>query len=444
MKRTNTDWLWSLQVCDISNINLEANLKILVIGSGGREHAIVHKLSKSPHKPKIYAAPGNAGISHLATCVEIAVDDLEGLKYFALDEGIDLTIVGPELPLVMGIVDLFELEGLKIFGPNSKAAQFEGSKDFTKDFLIRHGIPTAKYETHTELEGALHALKRFDYPVVIKADGLAAGKGVIIAENEQDAAIALREIMDKRVFGSSGDKVVIEAFLKGIEASVLCFVDGESIMPMSPAQDYKKAYDGDIGPNTGGMGTYSPSRIIDATMMAYIQHHILNPFIRGIKADGIDFKGILFVGLMIDHDEVNVLEYNVRLGDPETEVTLPRMENDLIDVIEAVLENRLADVTLSWKKTHAVCVILASGGYPESYDKGCVIEGLDKVSTGSDELFVYHCGTRVKSNQVVTNGGRVLGVTGLGDTLEKARNLAYHGVQQLSFDRCMYRKDIGK
>lgn len=419
-------------------------MKILVIGSGGREHAIVHKLSKSPHKPKIFAAPGNAGISELATCVEIAVDNLEGLKRFALDEGIDLTIVGPELPLVMGVVDLFESVGLRIFGPNKKAAQFEGSKDFTKEFLIRHGIPTAKYETHTELEGALQALKRFDYPVVIKADGLAAGKGVIIAENEQDAANALREIMDQKVFGSSGDKVVIEAFLKGIEASVLCFVDGDSILPMSPAQDYKKAYDEDKGANTGGMGTYSPSRIIDSDRMEHIQRHILNPFIQGIKEDDINFKGILFVGLMIDADEINVLEYNVRLGDPETEVTLPRMENDLIDVIDAVLENRLRDVTLSWKKAHAVCVILASGGYPESYDKGYVIEGLDKVSKVSDELFVYHCGTREKSNQVVTNGGRVLGVTGLGDTLEDARHLAYRGVEQLSFDRCMYRNDIGK
>lgn len=419
-------------------------MKILVIGSGGREHAIVHKLSKSPHNPTIFVAPGNAGMRELATCVEIAVDDLEGLKHFALNERIDLTVVGPELPLVMGIVDMFEAEGLRIFGPNKKAAQFEGSKDFTKEFLIRHGIPTAKHETHTELESALGALKNFEYPVVIKADGLAAGKGVIIAENEREATNALHEIMDHKMFGASGDKVVLEAFLRGVEASVLCFVDGDTLLPMAPAQDYKKAYDDDLGANTGGMGTYSPSRIIDDAMMVHIQNRILNPFIEGIKSDGIQYKGILFVGLMIQGDDINVLEYNVRMGDPETEVTLPRMENDLIDVMYAVIENRLNEVTLSWKKSHAVCVILASGGYPDAYDKGFPIYGLEEVSSESEDAFVYHCGTREHLGQVVTHGGRVLGITCLAETLEKARHLAYQCVDRITFERCMYRKDIGK
>ncbi len=415
-------------------------MKILIIGSGGREHAIAHKLSLSERKPMLFAAPGNVGLAALATCVDLAVDDLEGLLAFVKAEQIDLTIVGPELPLVLGIVDLFESNGLRIFGPNKASAQFEGSKDFTKAFLTRHGIPTAHSETHVALEPALEALGRFDYPVVIKADGLAAGKGVIIAEDYQTAKRALSEIMDDHIFGNSGDKVVLETFLKGIEASILCFVDGETILPMQPAQDYKKIYDGDLGPNTGGMGAYSPSLVITNEIMTKIQNDLLDPFIKGIKADHIDFKGILFVGIMIDGDDINVIEYNVRLGDPETEVTLIRLENDLIDIIEAVESKSLDQIALRWSQNNAVCVIMASGGYPEAYSKGCVIEGLD---TQIENTIVYHCGTRFFEGDIITNGGRVLGVTATAQSLDAARKLAYERTSELSFNNAFYRRDIG-
>ena len=415
-------------------------MKILVIGSGGREHAICEKLNQSDKKPILYAAPGNAGISRIATCVDIPVDDLEGLLDFAKRNAIDLTIVGPELPLVMGIVDLFEAEGLAIFGPNKNASQFEGSKDFTKSFLMRHGIPTAHYETHTDLNEALAALARFSYPVVIKADGLAAGKGVVIAESRDVAEETLRSMMESLVFGQAGLKVVIEAFLTGVEASILCFVDGETILPMSPAQDYKKALDGDKGLNTGGMGTYSPSRIIDEAQMERIQRELLDPFIAGIQKDGMSFKGILFVGIMIDESDINVLEYNVRLGDPETEVTLVRLENDLIDVIQAVLDGNLSQIELKWSENHAVCVIMASGGYPETYEKGKCIYGLGDEA----DPLVFHCGTRLENEAVVTSGGRVLGVTALGCTLNEARESAYAKVSRIEFDGMSYRTDIAR
>ena len=415
-------------------------MKILVIGSGGREHAICEKLNQSDKKPILYAAPGNAGISRIATCVDIPVDDLEGLLDFAKRNAIDLTIVGPELPLVMGIVDLFEAEGLAIFGPNKCASQFEGSKDFTKSFLMRHGIPTAHYETHTDLNEALAALARFSYPVVIKADGLAAGKGVVIAESRDVAEETLRSMMESLVFGQAGLKVVIEAFLTGVEASILCFVDRETILPMSPAQDYKKALDGDKGLNTGGMGTYSPSRIIDEAQMERIQRELLDPFIAGIQKDGMSFKGILFVGIMIDESDINVLEYNVRLGDPETEVTLVRLENDLIDVIQAVLDGNLSQIELKWSENHAVCVIMASGGYPETYEKGKCIYGLGDEA----DPLVFHCGTRLENEAVVTSGGRVLGVTALGCTLNEARESAYAKVARIEFDGMSYRTDIAR
>lgn len=413
-----------------------------MIGSGGREHAIVHKLSKDKRELKLYAAPGNAGIQSLATCVPIEVDDLKGLLEFALNEKIDLTIVGPELPLVLGIVDLFIASGLRIFGPNKKAAQFEGSKDFTKAFLMKHHIPTAKSETHVDLEEALKAIKRFDFPLVVKADGLAAGKGVVIAQTEAEAILAITDMMANQVFGDAGSKVVLEAFLKGIEASILCFVDGQSIIPMQPAQDYKKAKDGDEGLNTGGMGTYSPSKVIDDAMMAKIQSDILDPFIVGIKEDEINFKGILFVGVMIDGEEINVLEYNVRMGDPETEVTLVRLENELLDVIDAVENETLKDIDLKWSTYHAVCIIMASGGYPETYKKGVKIFGLENAELNNS--VVFHCGTKHSEGDVVTNGGRVLGVTALGTTLEKARSKAYSSLSQISFENAYFRNDIAK
>jgi phosphoribosylamine--glycine ligase len=415
-------------------------MKLLVIGSGGREHTLIWKFKQSPKVTEIFAAPGNAGIAALATCVDIAVDDIEGLVAFAKTNAIDLTVVGPELPLVLGVVDAFEAAGLKIFGPNKSAARFEGSKDFTKAFLMRHGIPTAKYASFTAPEAAIAALPEFGYPVVVKADGLAAGKGVIIAQDEAEAQKAILDMMADKVFGAAGDLIVLESFLRGIEASILCFVDGKHIMPMQPAQDYKKIFDHDLGLNTGGMGTYSPSQIIDGALMSRIQEEILNPFITGIQKDGITFKGILFVGIMIDGDMINVLEYNVRMGDPETEVTLPRLENDLVEIIEAILDERLHEVELAWSDSHAVCVIMASGGYPEHYDKGFPITGLQNV----DGAVVFHCGTKFDGEAIVTNGGRVLGVTALGETLEAAREAAYDNVKHVRFNEAFYRMDIAK
>ncbi len=415
-------------------------MNVFIIGSGGREHAIAHKISQSPRLKRLYVAPGNAGIEAIAQCVPIEVHDIQGLCQFAKAHHIDMTIVGPEQPLVLGIVDVFEKEGLRIVGPNQHAAQFEGSKDFTKKFLIKSGIPTAASETFTTFDDALNALPRFGFPVVIKADGLAAGKGVVIAGCHHEAVKALMEMMNDAVFGEAGRTVVMETYLTGTEASILCFCDGKTILPMAPAQDYKRALDGDQGLNTGGMGTYSPSRIIDDACMARIQRDILDPFIVGIEREKIAFKGILFVGLMLDGNDIKVLEYNVRMGDPETEVTLPRLENDLLDIFDALLDQRLSDIKLSWRKEAAVCVIMASGGYPENYEKGYAIHGLDHVK----DAFVYHCGTKRVKDLVVTSGGRVLGVTALGPDLNSAIKKAYDSVGHITFEHVFYRTDIGK
>lgn len=413
-------------------------MKILLIGSGGREHAIAQKISESSRCSKLYAAPGNAGMRSIAECVDLSADDLEGLLAFAKKNEIDLTLVGPEQPLVMGIVDLFEAEGLKIIGPQKHAAVFEGSKDFTKSFLKRHGIPTADYETYDCVEEAINSIGQFGFPVVIKADGLAAGKGVVIAQNEQEAVQCLQEMMTQRCFGDAGEKVVVESFLRGVETSVLCFCDGKTLKPMTSAQDYKKAYDGDRGLNTGGMGAYSPSLIMDEALTEQIEEKILNPFMQGVQDDGIVFKGILFIGIMVEEGEAKVLEFNVRFGDPETEVILPRMENDLLDVFEAILNESLHEVELSWRKEAAVCVIMASGGYPEKYEKGFEIHGLDQVSSG-----IYHCGTQEIEGKTLTSGGRVLAVTAMGENLEEAREKAYQKVGEISFEKAFYRKDIG-
>jgi len=415
-------------------------MKILIVGSGGREHAIAWKLNQSSRNPELFAAPGNVGMMEIATCIDISVEDIESLLSFAKDQAVDLTVVGPEVPLVLGIVDRFESEGLKIIGPNQVAAQFEGSKDFTKAFLSKHGIPTAAYGTYDSHEEAIDALDKFGFPVVIKADGLAAGKGVIIAKDEVEARAAIDDMMKDLVFGKAGARVVIEEFLKGVEASILCFCDGLTLLPMQAAQDYKKAMDGDLGPNTGGMGTYSPSRVIDEVMMGTINKTILQPFIDGIHKDGIDFKGILFVGIMIDGDDIRVLEYNVRFGDPETEVTLPRLKNDLIDIFEAIISQKLDEVELDWLDQSAVCVIMSSGGYPENYEKGKIIRGLENVNDAT----VFHCGTKMLDGDIVSNGGRVLGVTSLGDSLESAGRSAYESVDKINFDKAYYRTDIGK
>lgn len=413
-------------------------MKVLVIGSGGREHAIIYKLSQSMRVKEIFCAPGNAGIAELATCIPIGVENIKGLLDFAKKEKIDLTVVGPENPLVLGVVDAFENEGLRIFGPNKKAAQFEGSKAFTKQFLIRHGIPTADYVETTDYHTALRALEQFSYPLVIKADGLAAGKGVIIPQTEAEAKQALKEIMVDQVFGASGNCVVIESFLKGIEASVLCLVDGQTIVQLESAQDYKKRFDGDEGLNTGGMGTYSPSILMNEALKSRIQKEFLEPFISGTQADGIHFKGILFVGLMIDGDDIRVLEYNVRFGDPETQSILLRLDTDILELFDAVIDEKLHELKIKWKKEAAVCVVLASEGYPESYEKGKVITGLHH----SEEALVLHAGTKRFEDQILTNGGRVLGVVALGQDLADARQKAYKGIEGIAYEGMVYRKDI--
>ncbi|WP_432662858.1 phosphoribosylamine--glycine ligase [Wukongibacter baidiensis] len=415
-------------------------MKVLVVGSGGREHTLVWKISQSPRVEKIFCAPGNAGIGAMAELVNIKAEDIELLLAFALEKDIDLTVVGPEVPLVDGIVDRFTEEGLKIFGPNKACAKLEGSKAFAKDFMIRHDIPTAMYKEYTSADEAINDIGIYGFPMVIKADGLAAGKGVIIAQNESEAHEALSMIMKDKKFGNAGTKVVIEEFLDGIEASVLCFVDGDTIVPMVSAQDYKKVFDGDMGPNTGGMGTYSPSVIYNEDIKEKSHNEILMPFIEGLKADGLNFKGIIFIGLMIKNGELKVLEFNTRFGDPETQVVLSRLETDLIEIIESILEGNLKNQEIKWSDKKAVCVVLASEGYPEKYEKGMVIEGLSKV----ENSVVFHAGTKLQDEKVVTNGGRVLGVVATADTIDIARDIVYKDIEKINFKGKQYRKDIGK
>ncbi|MFZ5966870.1 MAG: phosphoribosylamine--glycine ligase [Bacillota bacterium] len=416
-------------------------MKILVIGSGGREHTIIWKLKQSPRVSKIYCAPGNAGIGQMAELVDIPVEDIDGLCQFAKNEKIDLTVVGPEVPLVLGVVDRFEKEGLKVFGPNKKCAQLEGSKAFAKDFMIKYDIPTAKYVELTSVDEAKKSVGIYGYPMVIKADGLAAGKGVVIAQNEEEAVDALDEMMLEKKFGDAGDKVVIEEFLSGIETSILCFVDGQSIIPMVSAQDYKKIYDNDEGPNTGGMGTYSPSYVYDEALQKQVKDQILTPIIEGFQKEGLDFKGILFIGLMLTDQGAKVLEFNTRFGDPETQVILTRLETDLVDIMESILEGKLKSQEIRWSNRKTVCVVIAAGGYPEGYEKGNIITGLDQIE---ENVVVFHAGTKTKDGSIVTNGGRVLGVTAWADTAEEARIKAYENVKKITFKDMYYRKDIGK
>ena len=424
-------------------------MRVLIVGSGGREHAIVWKLSKNLKIKKLYCAPGNAGIAELAECVDIQGENIESICQFAVASKIDLVVIGPEVPLSLGIVDALEDKGIRTFGPNRKCAQLEASKAFTKKFLERHRIPTARYKEFTDRKELEDAIGIFGYPMVIKADGLAAGKGVIIAETREEAEKAIGEIMGDKVFGAAGDKIVVEEFLTGIEASMLCFVDENTIVPMESAQDYKRISDGDKGPNTGGMGTYSPSLIFNAVLQQKINNQILLPTLKGFQEDGLNFKGVLFVGLMIKNGEPKVIEFNNRFGDPETQVIMVRLETDLLDIFEAVTNNHLSEIKLKWSEKKAVCVVMASGGYPGHYEKGDEICGLERVDK---EVTVFHAGTVMKaSNQtgaandcyVATNGGRVLGITALGETHEDARIKAYNNVRRITFKGAQYRKDIG-
>lgn len=416
-------------------------MKILVVGGGGREHAICWKLSKEKNVEKVYCAPGNAGITNVAECVNIGDTNIEELLKFAKENEIGLTIVGPEVPLVMGIVDEFEKEGLRVFGPNKKCAQLEGSKAFSKEFMIKHNIPTAKYKEYTNLEEAISEIDSFGYPVVIKADGLAAGKGVVIPENREDAIATLKEMMSDKKFGAAGDKIVIEEFLKGIETSILAFVDNDTIVPMASAKDHKKVNNYEQGPNTGGMGTFSPSEIYTEELANKVKETVLEKTLEGFKKDGLNFKGILFVGLMITEDGEKVLEYNVRFGDPETQSVLFRLETDLHEIMEAILDNKLKDIEINYSDDEAVCVMLTSGGYPDSYEKGKIITGLENLD---DDIVVFHSGTKMLDGNLVTNGGRVIGITAKSTTVKDAAEKVYENIKKINFEGMHYRTDIGR
>lgn len=421
-------------------------MKVLVIGNGGREHAIVWKIAQSKGVKKIFCAPGNPGISELAECVDIKAEDIEGLKAFCLKNSIDLTIVGPELPLTLGIVDTFEGAGLKIFGPSRRAAEIEGSKVFAKWLMRKYNIPTASYEVFEDADEAkdyLSTLNPKAFPIVIKADGLAGGKGAIVCHTRDSALQSIDLIMEERAFGSAGDRVVVEGFLKGQEVSFLAFTDGKTVLPLAPSQDHKRVFDGDKGPNTGGMGAYSPTPLVTTQLKKRIMKEIMIPTVKAMVSEGRPYKGILYAGLMITEEGPKVLEFNCRFGDPETQPILMRMKGDLVDVILAVIEDRLSRVHLVWDRRTAVCVVMASGGYPGDYKKGFEIKGLDEVSQRRD-VVVFHAGTAIKDGRLVTNGGRVLGVTAMDMGIKKAIERAYKAVKGISWEGVHYRRDIGK
>jgi phosphoribosylamine--glycine ligase len=416
-------------------------MKVLIVGGGGREHAIAWKLAQSQKVDKIYCTPGNAGIASIAECIEVAVDDFAALLDFVKYEWIDLTIVGPEDPLSKGIVDIFEKEGRRILGPAKAAARLESSKIFSKDFMKRHRIPTADYRVFSSYIHAEDHVRMMGAPIVIKADGLAAGKGVFVSSTVEDAIDALRLIMKEKAFGEAGEHVVVEQCLEGEEASFMVFTDGDTIVPMGSSQDHKRISDGDMGPNTGGMGAYSPAPIITPEFEKRIVDTIMRPVIDGLKAEGMKYKGILYAGLMIKDNIPSVLEFNCRLGDPETQPVLSRLSTDLLDICLAITDGRLSEIDVEWKPESAVCVVLASKGYPGNYEKGEVIKGLDEANMVEGAM-VFHAGTAFRNSDIVTNGGRVLGVTATGPDIRAARDLAYKAVDKISFDGMQYRRDI--
>lgn len=416
-------------------------MNILIIGNGGRESSIAWKLDQSPRVDQIYVLPGNAGTALAYENVDLDPKDFDACIAFAKNHDVGLVVVGPEDPLVGGMTDAFQEAGIPVFGPNQKAAQFEGSKAFTKDFLIRHHIPTAAYHEYNNYDDLVAGLDEFGFPVVLKADGLAAGKGVLICENREQALEGAKEIMQDRAFGEAGDTVVVEEFLTGREASMLCFVDGKTIVPMESAQDYKRAFDNDQGTNTGGMGSYSPNILFDDwKLVEKIADTILHPTIEGFIEDGIDFRGVLFIGLMIKDDEPKVLEFNVRFGDPETQSVLYRMDSDLLDIMQACINGTLDQTPVEWSEDPAVSVVMASGGYPGSYPKGKEITGLDAVEGAT----VFHAGTKLSDGKVLTNGGRVLAVTAKAPTVEEARAKVYKELAKIQFEGGFNRSDIAK
>lgn len=418
-------------------------MKVLIVGSGGREHAIAHSAAKSPKVDKIYCAPGNAGIAQLAECVDIGVMEFDKLTAFAKEKQIDLTIVAPDDPLVAGAVDAFEAAGLRTFGPRANAAILEGSKAFSKDLMKKYNIPTAAYENFDNPEAALAYLETAPMPIVLKADGLALGKGVLICNTLEEAKEGVKSIMLDKQFGSAGNKLVIEEFMTGREVSVLSFVDGKTIKTMTSAQDHKRAQDGDQGLNTGGMGTFSPSPFYTKEVDAFCKEHIYQATVDAMAAEGREFKGIIFFGLMLTKNGPKVLEYNARFGDPEAQVVLPRMKNDMIEVMEACLNGTLDRVDLQFEDNAAVCVVLASDGYPVKYEKGKKISGFSAFD-GKADYFCFHAGTKFNGDDIVTNGGRVLGITATGDDLKEARRKAYEATEWISFENKYMRHDIGK
>ena len=418
-------------------------MKILVVGGGGREHTLVWKISQSPRAPKIYCAPGNAGIAELAECLPIKADDLAALVEFAYQEKVDLTLVGPEGPLTKGIVDTFEKKGLRVFGPSRKAAILEASKDFAKRLMAKYHIPSASSKSFTDPKQALAHLAKVGAPIVVKADGLASGKGVMVCQTVAEAQAAIELIMLDKAFGEAGNKILLEEFLVGEEASFLAFSDGQTVLPMPSSQDHKPIYNHDQGPNTGGMGAYSPAPVVDESLFQEIQQRIMIPTVQAMAKEGRPYKGVLYAGLMIHEGQAKVLEYNVRFGDPEAQPLLMRLQTDLLDILEAVVQGTLKQVKVAWDPCPAICVVMAEQGYPGSYKKGHPIEGLDQVRR-MKKVMAFHAGTALKDHTVVTNGGRVLGVTALGSDIPKAIKKAYQAVEKIHWKTAYYRTDIGQ
>ncbi|WP_024831502.1 phosphoribosylamine--glycine ligase [Ruminiclostridium josui] len=418
-------------------------MKVLVVGGGGREHTIVWKLAQSPRITKLYCAPGNGGISRIAECVPIKAMDLDGIVTFSKENNIDMVVVAPDDPLAAGLVDKLTEAGIRAFGPVKAAAIIEGSKAFSKDLMKKYNIPTAGYMVFDNCSDALQYLDTCSAPIVVKADGLALGKGVIIAQTIQEAKDAVNGMMNDKIFGDAGNRVVIEEFIQGPEVSILAFTDGNTIVPMVSSQDHKRVFDKDQGPNTGGMGTFSPSPLYDKKLAEYCMNEIFIPTVEAMKKEGRKFKGVLYFGLMITKDGPKVLEYNARFGDPETQVVLPRLKTDLLDIFEAIIDERLNDVKIEWDDNSAVCVIAASGGYPGKYATGIEIKGISEAEANG-ETIVFHAGTTFKDGKYYTAGGRVLGVTAVESTMDKAIEKAYAGIAKIQFEGMHYRKDIGR
>jgi len=417
-------------------------MKILVVGSGGREHALVWKIAQASKVEKIYCAPGNGGISKIAECIDIKAEDIQALVDFASKNEIDLSIIGPEAPLALGIVDEFQSRGLKVFGPTKVASQLESSKIFAKKIMQKYNVPTAGFEVFDDAQKAREYIKEANRPLVIKADGLCAGKGVFVCQTHEEQVHAINTILEDNVFGKAGSKIMIEEMLEGEEASIIVISDQEHVISMASSQDHKRIFDEDKGPNTGGMGAYSPAPIITDGLLKQIERDVIIPMIRGMKAQGMPFCGVLYAGMMITQTGPKVLEFNVRFGDPETQAILPRLKTDIVEIFEAAVTGKLDQITPVWDDRACVCVVLASGGYPAKYDKAKIIEGLDDAA--SSDVVIFHAGTKKEGDTILTNAGRVLGVTGLGADIGKAIEVTYDAVEKIKFDRIFFRRDIGK